>query len=139
MKSRSMPCDYSKYPKDWKAIRAEVLERAGHKCEECSVPNYSIGLRSADGTWYDQNEIDGMNSDCGLALFGHLDNPHKETKIVLTISHTDHNINNNGEQGNRPNLRALCQRCHNRHDQPYRQSNAAQTRKRKSGLQDLFP
>lgn len=37
-----MPCDYSKYPKDWKAIRAEVLERAWHKCEECGVKNYGI-------------------------------------------------------------------------------------------------
>ena len=29
-----MPCDYSKYPKDWKAIRAEVLAHHQHTNNE---------------------------------------------------------------------------------------------------------
>lgn len=43
-----------------------------------------------------------------------------------------------GEPGNRPNLRALCQRCHNRHDAEYRRANARLTIARKKGQQSLF-
>jgi 5-methylcytosine-specific restriction endonuclease McrA len=31
----------ARYPADWKVIRAAILQRAEHKCEECGVPNYS--------------------------------------------------------------------------------------------------
>jgi 5-methylcytosine-specific restriction endonuclease McrA len=36
-----MPCDYRNYPPNWKDIRAAILERAGHCCEECGVANYA--------------------------------------------------------------------------------------------------
>ena len=35
-----MPCDYSKYPEDWKEIRQTILERAENKCELCGAENY---------------------------------------------------------------------------------------------------
>lgn len=35
-----MPCDYSKYPPNWKEIRARILERAENKCEWCAAINY---------------------------------------------------------------------------------------------------
>lgn len=44
--------------------------------------------------------------------------------VVLTVAHLDQNPANNDDS----NLRALCQRCHNRVDQPHRQVNAAVTR-----------
>ena len=122
-----MPCDYSKYPKDWKTIRAEVLERAGHRCEGCGVRNYGIYFDGADG----RREHDGSHFIDQLAT----ECNYKCVKIVLTISHTDHDVTNNGEPGNRPNLKALCQRCHNRHDADYRKANASATRRRKSGIQ----
>lgn len=132
-----MPCDYSRYPSDWRAIRAEVLERAGHRCEGCGVENYSRGARSeTNGKWYTQRHMDGMNANEG---WWHWPNGYpKVIGIVLTISHTDHDITNNGEPGNRPNLRALCQRCHNRHDAEYRRGNAKATMKRKRGMKELF-
>ena len=34
-----MPCDYSIYPPEWKAIRQRILERAGHRCEWCGAEN----------------------------------------------------------------------------------------------------
>jgi hypothetical protein len=40
-------------------------------------------------------------------------------KVVLTIAHLDHQIDNNDHS----NLRAWCQRCHNRHDAPNRLRN----------------
>lgn len=133
-----MPCDYKKYPKDWKAIRAEVLERAGHKCEECGVPNKEVGQRGVNGKWYTEKQINGMKSDKGYGLFGHLPDPFRVVRIVLTISHTDHDVTNNGEPGNRPNLKALCQRCHLAHDHELHQANARATRERKAGIQSLF-
>lgn len=35
-----MPCNYKDYPPNWKAIRAAILERAGHKCEQCGAANH---------------------------------------------------------------------------------------------------
>lgn len=35
-----MPVDMSRYPKDWKTIRARILERDGHKCQFCGAKNY---------------------------------------------------------------------------------------------------
>ena len=34
------PENKSRYPKNWKEIREEILDRAGHKCEECGAVNY---------------------------------------------------------------------------------------------------
>jgi 5-methylcytosine-specific restriction endonuclease McrA len=31
----------SPHSKEWKALRAVVLERAGHHCEGCGAPNYA--------------------------------------------------------------------------------------------------
>ena len=80
-----MPCDYSKYPKNWPEIREAILERAGNRCELCGAENGK---------------------------------PHWKTgsKVVLTIAHLDQDKKNNKGY----NLAALCQRCHNKIDLPYR-------------------
>lgn len=54
-----------RYPKDWKQIRARILDRAGHRCEwdGCGVPNYSV-------------------------------HPVTGSKVVLTIAHLDHTPEN---------------------------------------------
>ena len=130
-----MPIDYKRYHKDWKAIRAEVLERAGDRCEECGVLNYDYGARDRFGKWHTEVDIDGMKSDDGEHLWP--DGYPKIIRIVLTISHTDHDINNNGEPGNRPNLKALCQRCHLLRFL-VADALALCRWKRKSGMQELF-
>lgn len=56
------------------------------------------------------------------------------SRIVLTIAHLDHTPENNDPA----NLRAWCQRCHNRYDAPHRRRNAARTRRRKLPTGDLF-
>ena len=142
-----MPCDYTRYPKDWKAIRAEVLERAGNKCEQCGVLNHDHVWRgtvdslpvyqTADCAIH--SGIDGsMVDESGLDALMESNPENKLTKIVLTISHTDHDITNNGAPGNRPNLKALCQRCHLRHDHHHHQANARQTRTKRKGMAELF-
>jgi len=35
------PCDYSRYPPDWKQRRERILARAGNRCEQCGVENHS--------------------------------------------------------------------------------------------------
>jgi 5-methylcytosine-specific restriction endonuclease McrA len=109
------------YPSNWRSeIRPAILERAGHHCEECGVANYAYGARDLEGTWHDENSIHHMNSDAGEMLFGEFPDM---IKIVLTIAHLDHNPTNNDYS----NLRALCQRCHNRYDAAHRQANRART------------
>lgn len=98
------------YPKNWKEIRKDILKRANNKCEFCGIQNYSEGYRTKDGSFIEsvgvQQEADILDGE-------------KIIKIVLTIAHLDHNPKNN----NYDNLRALCQRCHLRHDiEQHRQS-----------------
>lgn len=123
---RSMPIkpeNRALYPRDWKAIRAEVLGRAGNQCEFCGVPNHTWIDQFSDGRW-------SKNVDCSMD-FGLV-------WIVLTIAHLDHDPTNNGTTGDRPNLRALCQRCHNRYDAPMRAVHARATRRGRVANRELF-
>lgn len=109
----------SKYPprKEWLALRESILARAGQRCEFCGVPNYAEIVRH-QGT--DYTLVGGFASavvDIGC----------KVVTVILTIAHLDQDPTHN-DPGN---LRALCQRCHNRHDAPHRARNAAATRARK--------
>ena len=36
------PENKKRYPRNWKEIRAKILERAGNKCEFCGIENYAI-------------------------------------------------------------------------------------------------
>jgi hypothetical protein len=60
-----MPINYKNYPKNWKEIRAKVLERAGNKCEFCGVKNYE-----------------------------HVQGKKRIYKVILTIAHLDHDPGN---------------------------------------------
>lgn len=81
--------------KEWRAFRASILERAGHACEGT---DHFPACRAANGQ------------------------PHPETgsKVVLTIAHMDHDETH----ADPARCRALCQRCHNAWDLPYRRENA---------------
>lgn len=89
------PENRGRYPKDWKAIRAQVLERAGHRCE--GSPRYP-DCRAADRE------------------------PHPVTgsRVVLTVAHLDHTP----ETRDLDKLRALCQRCHLTMDRDHRVAEA---------------
>lgn len=94
------PSEASRYPKNWREISQRIKLRAGNICE--SVPGQPA-----------------CNASQG--------NRHPITKaiVVLTVAHLDHQPENCADD----NLRALCQRCHNRYDQKHRQANAARTRR----------
>ena len=101
------------YGPDWTEISLEVRERAGWRCE--GSPAFP---------------------DCRAEQ----DRPHPVTgsTVVLTVAHLDHDPANNGAPGDRPNLRALCQRCHLWHDRLTHQQNAYATRREGKALGDLF-
>ena len=104
-----------RYPPNWKQLRAEVLERAGHKCEQCGVPNYAAGYRDDQGNFYTLKT--GM------------------LKIVLTIAHLDHD---ELETTDITRLKCLCQKCHLAYDHEHHMKNSRATRKNRKALGDLF-
>ena len=93
------PENRARYPKDWKAISLRIRnERAESRCEclgECGQDH--------DG------RCDAINYE-----------PHPQTgsKVILTVAHLDHVPENCDDD----NLKAMCQRCHNRYDAPMRRA-----------------
>lgn len=128
-----MPCDYSKYPKDWKEIRAHILEREFNCCKICKALNNAKGARDRFGDFIYDWQINGMGSNAGEHHFG-LSIP-KIIKIVLTVAHLNHDVKDNSDE----NLAALCQLHHLRHDIEHHRKNAKETNRKKKGLQNLFP
>jgi hypothetical protein len=128
-KGLGMPCDYSRYPEDWKTvIRPRILKRAGEKrnakgeitqearCEWCGASN------RAWKTGDKKRPVYILHSDWPE------DNAHL-TRIILTIAHIDHDESNCSDD----NLAALCQACHLRPEAKQHAENAKATRLRKSG------
>lgn len=108
----------ARYPKDWKVISLEVRARSGGQCEcvgEC-------GLHRAPAGWTPWRCIERNGREAFFA----------RGRVVLTVAHLDHTPENNGEPGNRPNLKAMCQRCHLVYDLPHHKKNAHATREAKS-------
>ncbi len=106
------PENRGKYPGDWKEISLRIKERAGWRCEcegECGVAHEAQkGLRSTAAGLKRCAEIHGNRP----LFFG-------GKGVVLTVAHLDHDPANC--EGS--NLKAMCQRCHNRYDLPTRLAN----------------
>jgi hypothetical protein len=125
------PENRSRYPADWPAIRARILERAGDRCEgspafpDCSAPNGWYRVRSS-GLLVPPDDI--VVEDLPL-LSGD-----KATRIVLTIGHLDHTP----ENCDPANLRAWCQRCHLTYDLRHHMQTAYATRRAGRAASDLF-
>jgi len=129
-----MPCDYSKYPANWKTeIRPRILARAGEvrneageiikeaECEWCKAPNHRYRLFIPGSTriiYRGPNEVPTS----------------KDVQIILTIAHLDHDLTNNDDE----NLAALCQGCHLKHDAGQHAETARETREAKTGQISLF-
>lgn len=106
------PENKHRYPSNWKEIRAQILERAAHRCEFCGVENHVFIQRHGKGM-HDYTVL-----DCLQAEVASMDGE-KVVKVVLTIAHLDHTP----ENCHPANLKALCQQCHNRYDMPHRVKN----------------
>ena len=132
-----MPINYKDYPDNWKTeIRPYVLSRACNHCEFCGVSNGAEILR---GVWQDiecyqdmgGNIYDANNSKfIGADYVGEVSSVNKIITVVLTVAHLDHDVKNNDMD----NLRALCQRCHNRWDKEHRKVSRQLKRERRNLL-----
>src|SRR5271170_3584193 len=106
------------YPKNWKAIRAEVMERAKNadgvpQCEctgECGLHKTTGGRRRC------------------IELHNHAARWAKG-KVVLTTAHLCHNPH----CPRRKHLKAMCQRCHLRYDVKLHKQHRRERRERESG------
>lgn len=103
-----MPVDMNKYPDNWKSIRDNILTRAGGDVED---PKHGARCEFCFAENY---------------------KPHPETgsKVILTIAHLidDAPTNTNGF-----NLAALCQKCHNTLDAPFRSK-----KRKKKHMKDAY-
>lgn len=122
------------YPANWKEIRAEILSKADNCCEFCGIPNHLTIIRSQSGILWRLNRPATVgDTHCWNNGFDRIYLPAGDVKerpairVVLTIAHLDHDPTNN----RRSNLRALCQRCHNRHDAAHRAENRKATLEQK--------
>ena len=108
-----MPIDYKKYPPDWKAkIVPAIRGRSDGRCEcmgECGLhpAKRCVEINTTPAIW-------------------------AKGKIVLTVAHLCHDTHCRKKK----HLRDMCQRCHNRYDNPNRMKNARRNktfRKEKAG------
>ena len=112
-----MPIDYSRYPPNWKdEIVPRILKRAGNKCEFCGLKNHQTvwslkiyirhnGKYGYKTIWFRNKQDAERHKHLGVL---------KETKVVLTVAHLDHDETNPNIHDDR--LRALCQYCHLNYD-----------------------
>ncbi len=129
-----LPENKSRYPADWPKIRERILRRARNRCEQCGVENHVYGYYDESRRFVPIGHEPTQEWDA-IALDGY-----KTFRIVLTVAHLDHTPENCADD----NLKALCQRCHNRHDREHRNGTARATRRNralKAGQMELavFP
>ena len=116
------------YPKNWKQIRARILERAKDTCEwsGCLAPNGELIFRYKKDleTWRlpDSIDLDAGDEECRGVI------------VVLTIAHVNHDPTDNPDE----NLLALCQLHHLRLDKEQHARNSAATRRAKKQNLELF-
>lgn len=106
------PENRKRYPSNWKDIRNKILKRANNRCEFCGVENHSYVPKAGTENWEFPEPV----------------------KVVLTIAHLDHTPENCDPE----NLRALCQKCHNRYDAEHRRATRSHTRALKDKSLELF-
>ena len=131
-----MPCDYRKYPATWRATSLTLRKvRARSVCEctgECGRDH---------GAEYDSEIADVLshvnvkNDANRCQAMDRVDHPITQSRVVLTVAHL---CQCEPLCDNPVHLKCLCQRCHNKLDAPMRAKNAAKTRRKNKGNQDLF-
>lgn len=109
------------YPPWWKWFSVGIRCRAGGRCEcrgECGVDHAAEarGLPNWDHECW--RPLKRCRAENGRA------HPVTGSKVVLTVAHLDHDPTNNHPR----NVKAMCQRCHNRYDADHRAATRRKTR-----------
>lgn len=134
------PENKDRYPKDWPAISRRVRDRAGNKCEDCGVPNYEYGGRAPDGSWHKSRPLGEKllklewPQPGDVAMCMGWPEPLRIVRIILTVAHLNHTPEDCSDE----NLKAWCQRCHNRYDAAERRKGIKQRKHAASAAGDLF-
>ena len=119
------PENRKRYPKFWRAISDCIrFGRAGGMCEctgECGIDH--------GAAWHASEHI---GERCA-AVHGE-PHPVTESRVVLTVAHLDHRP----ENCDPANLKAMCQRCHNRMDAPMRRAGQRARARAQAAISDLF-
>ena len=110
------PENRARYPKDWPEINRRIrFGRSGGRCE--------------------------CTGECGLhhgqrceAQHG-CEHPHTQAIVVLTVAHLP---GREIEQCGDDDLKAMCQRCHNRMDAPERRRGITMRERAVKAIKDLF-
>lgn len=132
------PENKARYPADWPQISQRIRERANWRCEECGVRNGELGGRAPSGKWYPASILDcarrlphsGTEAWCDGYSLSQL----RIVRIVLTVAHLDHTPENCDPS----NLRAWCQRCHNRYDMAERRRGIRERERAALGVRDML-
>ena len=131
------------YGAAWRIVRARILERAGHCCEQCGKPNHervethtgrSISIlnhpglpvmfwRAVSCSWRDQWGSPVLPS----RTFGWKT---RTITVVLTVAHLNHVAGDDRDE----NLKALCQWCHLNYDQSHHRETRSKRKDSKRAL-----
>ena len=125
------------YASDWRLISDAIrFARASGRCEECDRPHRRLIYALADGRWFDPlrhvwpDERGELVSEPQPGDAASL----RRVRVVIATAHLDHDPTNRDPA----NLRALCQRCHLRHDLAARLRRRRVTCRRRYAIGDLF-
>jgi len=141
------------YPSDWKRISARIRASSAGRCEcegECGLHQPLPVCECGDPQRNHQDAsgkclLRSHDAPCLAYRYSHHELRRCEERdgekaswargtVVLTVAHLNHEPSDCRDE----NLRAMCQRCHNRYDRPHRNANAAQTRRAKKGVVEMF-
>jgi hypothetical protein len=125
------------YPIDWALISRRIrFGRARGRCEACGRPHGAVLVQLPDGRWWDEGQR-AWRDDAGRpAAWPDVVEyaAARSRRFHLGAAHLDHDPQNSAFR----NLRALCQRCHLRHDRAEHVRRRRANRRRRRALGDLF-
>lgn len=117
------PDQKARYPKNWKEISQRIRRRARKRCEcrgECGT-DHGQEMSNYCGEDYAEN---GKNQPNRCMARQYQPHHHTGSKVILTVAHLDHIPENCDDK----NLKAMCQRCHNKYDAPMRRAGIKERR-----------
>jgi hypothetical protein len=125
-----MPMEWERYATDWKLIAKQIKEDSDWQCHTCGKPCRKPKEKIKDfeariGSAWTKALVEIVCDDAlGVVV------RYKPQRFLLTVAHLDQNPDNNDPK----NLKALCAPCHLRYDTPFRGYNSRRKKERKGQL-----